>query len=659
MNRVIFRTDSSTQIASGHLVRCLTLALELRHSGAEVSFICRDLQGCLLSKIEQTGFDYHLLTAPKLHNNNLKGYESWLGVDQKTDADETIAIVTEERCDLLIVDHYALDHIWEKKLRPYVNKIMIIDDLANRYHDCDFLLDQNYFGPDSENRYQHLVSSTCTFLLGTKYALLQSQYSNLCQIKPEHTGKIKNILIFFGGTDCNDYTSLFLSVLSANEFKSYSYQVVIAKNHPNLKSVKELVKSIPNAKLYIDLPSLAGLMFQADLMIGAGGATTWERICLSIPSITLIIADNQKEFSEALQDQGCQKILTKKDIESKENLKSKLSKLLLDPSWTKTASDRASQMVDGLGAKRVSFLLTQKSPLIFLIQNESLIEAQLQNGLLVSKLIISKNDEVLSLDYIPEITELSDTRNKQIYLEGISYLNQKVTAKGGMYISTIKKQKGFEPLKITILTEQSSWVKSAVIELQSKLLDLAHYVRVIYNTKDIVKGNVCFILSFAQIIKESQLRMHDHNLVVHGSNLPEGKGWSPWTWEILNGKKDLYLSLFEAVQAVDAGPIYDSKRVKLCDDELVTEWRQILADETNALCLNWIKNYPQILKQARPQIGAETFYKKRMPQDSQLDENSPIIEQFNLLRVVDNERYPAYFEKNGIKYELHVFKRKN
>ena len=137
---VVIRADASKHIGSGHIMRCLTLAKELRNLGAIVEFITRNHSENLNTQIIEQGFKLRLLPNHNklVEQRTLSEYEQWLGVSQSVDAEETIKALSGKQPDLLIVDHYALDYNWEKKLRKIIDKIMVIDDLANRRHDCDF-----------------------------------------------------------------------------------------------------------------------------------------------------------------------------------------------------------------------------------------------------------------------------------------------------------------------------------------------------------------------------------------------------------------------------------------------------------------------------------------------------------------------------------------
>ena len=302
--KIVIRTDSSKKIGSGHVTRCLTLAVALRDSGVIVEFVSRTHSGNMIEQISNKGFKVHSLPNPNIVKQvkNLDRYEEWLSVKQSTDANETIQVITNIEVDWLIVDHYALDYKWEERLRPYTKKIMVIDDLANRSHDCDVLLDQNLF-KDISTRYHGKLSERCIQLLGPKYALLQSDYAQLRkQVQPRQQPP-SNILIFFGGVDQYNLTGLTLAALKLVDV-SFSVDVVMSKQSLYYEKIKNQIDNILNVQLYSDLQSLAPLILKADLAIGAGGSTTWERFCLGLPSLIITLADNQRVVNNYLHQLG-------------------------------------------------------------------------------------------------------------------------------------------------------------------------------------------------------------------------------------------------------------------------------------------------------------------------------------------------------------------
>ena len=188
----------------------------------------------------------------------------------------------------------------------------------------------------------------------------------------------------------------------------------------------------------------------------------------------------------------------------------------------------------------------------------------------------------------------------------------------------------------------------------AQLVELGHKVACQHEVKDIDSGDLAFFISCGQIVPPEVLKKHHHNLVVHESNLPEGKGWSPLTWQILEGKNEISICLFEAQETVDSGKIYLKDTLKFKGTELVDELRYTQAMMTIRMCLEFVEKYPEILSKGQKQEGKSTYYKRRKPKDSQLDIDKTIREQFNLLRVVDNERYPAFFEIDGERFVLKI-----
>ena len=214
-----------------------------------------------------------------------------------------------------------------------------------------------------------------------------------------------------------------------------------------------------------------------------------------------------------------------------------------------------------------------------------------------------------------------------------------------------------EKLKITVLTDKTSWMNKYNQKLKDTLSYLGHEVRLIHSKHEILKGDIAFFLSCFEIIGDEYLKLNTHNIVVHASDLPQGKGWSPSSWQILEEKNEITLTLFEATNSVDAGDWYIKDILKLDGYELINEWQCKLGEKIIDMCIKYTENYGNI--KGNPQAGVETFYRKRTAKDSELDINKTIREQFNLLRIVDNENYPAFFEMNGNRYIIKIQKSSN
>jgi len=297
--KAVFRVDASAQMGIGHLMRCLTLAEALRERGVQIQFICREHPGNLIALLQIKAMPVMVLPTPVLINVIGENYAAWLGVTQIEDVAETIEALNGERPDWLVVDHYGLDFEWEQQIRPHTNKLMVIDDLANRNHECDVLLDQNY-SVGGEHRYAGLVPDTCNMLLGPRFALLRSEYLTYRKNRHPRDGRINRVLVFFGGVDPCNMTGYTLEALSQPEWSHLNVDVVIGANNPYREVLERQVRARPHTSIYGSRPHLADLMAHADLAFGAGGATTWERMCLGLPTIVISIAENQLPASESL-----------------------------------------------------------------------------------------------------------------------------------------------------------------------------------------------------------------------------------------------------------------------------------------------------------------------------------------------------------------------
>ena len=296
MNAVI-RVDSSERIGSGHLMRCLTLAERMRRDGMSVHFICRDLVGNLAHLVTAQGFALHLLPAHE-HDATLTGYAAWLTVSQEVDTQETVEILRKlQPIARLVVDHYALAADWERRMRPLVQEIFVIDDLANRAHDCDTLLDQNFYR-DMERRYDGLVPARCKLLLGPKYALLRREFYEAREKMPPRTGAIRRILIFYGGSDPTGETEKAIRALLMLRRTDIDADVIVGGSNVRREEIARLCAAYDVLHYHCQVDNMAEFMACADLCLGAGGTTTWERCFLGLPAIVTAVAENQIRLCE-------------------------------------------------------------------------------------------------------------------------------------------------------------------------------------------------------------------------------------------------------------------------------------------------------------------------------------------------------------------------
>ena len=304
--RVVFRVDASLKMGSGHVIRCLTLAQGLQERGATCTFICREHEGNLISLINERGFE--AITLPKQENvyklqEGDVSHSDWLECDWKTDASETLANLKPLQPDWLVVDHYALDARWEKTLQGAFNKLLVIDDLADRNHDCDVLLDHNIV-LEMEERYVGLTPSTTVKILGPNFALLQPEYEQAHKVIAPSFGPVKQILVNFGGAANVTLTSKVLQALSKTDTSGMHIDVVLNSGSFEYDLVCSLIRNFESASITSSVPNLIPLLQSTDLAIGASGVACLERICLGIPSLVFSVAKNQTPIAEALNSEN-------------------------------------------------------------------------------------------------------------------------------------------------------------------------------------------------------------------------------------------------------------------------------------------------------------------------------------------------------------------
>ena len=357
---VAIRADASTRMGLGHLSRCRTLAAALREQGAHIRFICRQHPGHQLADLIAEGYPVAALPAPPVSDANDGDYASWLGLSQSQDAAESIDALAGERPDWLIVDHYGLDADWERALRSSVERLLVIDDLANRPHDCDLLLDQNYTA-DAAQRYAGLLPQAALGLFGPHYALLRPEYARHRERMPTRDGKVRRLLVFFGGTDPDNLTGLTLAALNDPALAHLRVDLVIGANNPHRARLCDEAAARQDTRVHLQRPHLADLMADADLGIGAGGATTWERCCLGLPTIVASIAENQQPACAALAADGLIHYLGHRDEVSTETLGSALLELIANPAGLQQMSQNGWALVDGGGGGRVIDAMRQNN----------------------------------------------------------------------------------------------------------------------------------------------------------------------------------------------------------------------------------------------------------------------------------------------------------
>lgn len=352
-----FRVDASFHIGTGHLVRCVNLAESLKARGAKIIFLCRALPKPLRYLLTEKKFELLELEHTKIKPINSDSGESlvphadWLATSQAIDAECCLQALDKKKLDWLIVDHYALDADWEERMRERAKYILVIDDLADRDHYCDVLLDQNY----SPRRYRDYLTRTpisSELLLGPQYSLVREEFRLWRERIGIRSFGTRRVLLFFGGVDAPNFTSRLINSLPAEAFKRFTFNIVIGAMHSSLAEVRSLCDSM-KLQLHIQTDRMAELMSISDIAVGAGGSTSWERCCVGLPAITVSLADNQADISAALSSLGASIYLGKSNSIDPRRVADQLMSLA-DRDWIlKSMSECAFKIVDGEGTNRV------------------------------------------------------------------------------------------------------------------------------------------------------------------------------------------------------------------------------------------------------------------------------------------------------------------
>lgn len=337
--KIAFRADASKEIGTGHVIRCLTLAKMLQEQSAEILFVIKKEKGNLARLIEESGFHIGEISDGK-------------NISQEEDAKLTAQFLN-TRQDLLIVDHYGLDQKWESAMRDHAHQIMVIDDLANRSHDCDVLLDQNLFS-QKDSRYEHLVPVDCRKLLGPDFALLRQEFYDARKQLKEKSGALKNILISFGGGCPIRVIEKTVEALCPLDF---NLDVVLGFNPSENQQFEKQYADQKNISFHRNVKNMAEMMLKADLAIGAGGTTTWERCFLGLPSLIIVLADNQLEIAQAVDAAGIAANLGWHHEIDGDKIREKVLQLRDHPEFLKQMSRKALELMPSVKNPLIPILM--------------------------------------------------------------------------------------------------------------------------------------------------------------------------------------------------------------------------------------------------------------------------------------------------------------
>ena len=350
--RVNVRVDASSAIGTGHLRRSLALALALCAQGDEVRFITRDLGFDAGAMIRAAGIAPPLLLpAPDdspFAPDPAIAHASWAGVTTARDIKETVKIARPFRADWMVVDSYAFGAAWHQGVREALDcRIAAIDDLADRGMDCDLLIDHT-FTPDHRAKYDGLLASKTSVLGGPAYGLLGPAFAKAPRCA--FCEKVRSVGVFMGGVDAGGHSALALDALDAAGFCG-PVEVASTSANPSLGALHDRVRARPLTTLTLDQPDLAGFFARHDLQIGAGGGASLERCCIGVPTLLVIVADNQNAVAPHLAAAGIVALATEPGVDA---MAASLVDLIADAPRRRALAERSRALVDGHGAARVA-----------------------------------------------------------------------------------------------------------------------------------------------------------------------------------------------------------------------------------------------------------------------------------------------------------------
>jgi UDP-2,4-diacetamido-2,4,6-trideoxy-beta-L-altropyranose hydrolase len=336
---IVFRADASNTIGGGHVMRCLALAEVLRARGSSITFVCREHTGHCCDLIESKGFPVERLPT---------GPTEW-----QDDARQTLDTIEARgvRPDCIIVDHYGLGSCWERKLRATTRSLAVIDDLADRCHECDLLLDQNYF-EDLEQRYRALLPTAARRLLGPRYALLRPEFSQARDSATLPT--VGRLFVCVGSHDPFGICDKTVAAIRLIGDRSLSAEIVTGADAELRERLSNTVSDLPGVSVHGFLHDIAGLMTGCSIAVGAGGSSTWERCALGLPSLVAIVADNQRRMSHDLAQAGIIVLLGEAKQVTPATLAAAIVRLLNDRTLCESMRANSRTLVDGEGGRRVA-----------------------------------------------------------------------------------------------------------------------------------------------------------------------------------------------------------------------------------------------------------------------------------------------------------------
>ncbi|MFC1237533.1 UDP-2,4-diacetamido-2,4,6-trideoxy-beta-L-altropyranose hydrolase [Vibrio sp. F74] len=366
------RVDASLKMGTGHVYRTLTLANQLKLKGHEVVFFCRKMPGNLIEMLKTQHQVVTLSIKEDVDLSNEKHclHAAWLEVSYKDEIDQITEAIqaylstsSSTKFDWIIADNYAIEHQWHTAVRPYTRHIMQIDDLADRMHECDLLLDQNFY-INGSTRYERRVPQASMLLTGPSFALLRPEFKSVRDELQDYSSRYdsRNVVLFFGGIDIGNETEKALSGLLDVPDNHDHFDVIVGMNNPNIESLQTLINNnLERVDLHIQVSNMMDYFSKSYLYVGAVGATTWERCVLALPGIVCSVADNQTQLAKDLNAVNGHNFLGLSETLSSKDYKKAYESFKSNYVALYTQSEICAEMIDGIGCQKVCKELVEMS----------------------------------------------------------------------------------------------------------------------------------------------------------------------------------------------------------------------------------------------------------------------------------------------------------
>lgn len=671
---VAFRVDAARHIGTGHVARCLTLAQELRRRGASVSFIVRDHEPGWYRQVDAAGV--RVVSLPRPPSNariSLQDHRTWAGVPEGIDAEQTLNVLRHAPHHLLIVDHYGLGLGWERKVGRSVERMVAIDDLPDRVHDVDILIDQNLTA-SQRHASEVFARRGGQALLGPRYALLNPSYLHARELGSNEDRRDQRVLVYFGGSDPAGLTRLTIEVLGEERFRHLQVDVVLGPATKDAEAIRAMAVVDERLRVHTQLPSLAGLLMHANVAVGAGGATTWERACLAVPSIVVAVAANQLVNARLLQDAGAARYVGTVDAATRDRVREALISLVANERARRGMAEAAARLVDGWGVWRATEVLLPSSVAALRVQPaapvgggpELVPERSADFKLLVNDLPVGAatlscgerfNEVELELDPVirgrhweTEVVWKVDAAHRSLVSRSTDDRAQRLPLR----FSDNRRHLATDGLQIAVVSDASSWLNPSLVELTGWWLKQGHAVAWCHDQAEIADSDVCFYLDDEGASSRETQARHRYNLTVRACAQEDGHACWPITRPSPPGRASIRLDLMGAEPGTEHQPIYAQQQIDSAGHELADHLRARQGEVLLKLCRWAVDNLHQLDRYARPPQDDPGPFPQPWPEDNQLDPHASIAEQFDLLRAADNDRCPAYFDHLGHRYRVAI-----